>query len=398
MPIVNLYVGPKRSGPPWWRSCLVALVILIGGAYAIILLFAANGIYIAQNVPLPENLQPTATPLPTPTETAQSHLQKADAFFADGNLENAVAEYQAVVAKEPLNDVAYARSAKPLILLRRVDEAVQMARRAVQINDQRPENLAALAEALDWNGDYADALDYALRATEIDPKSATGYAMAAEVYADLNRQDKALAAAQKAVQLDDNNADAHRNLGYVYEARGNYRAATPEYQRALQLAPKFAYLYISLARNYRIVNRAPDAIATLQQAIKIAPKDPQGYDELGWTYALTGDNARAIAQLKKAIEVDVKYEVPYGHLGHVYFVQQNWQDAVVNLEKAVQFGGTRLEYYYKLGIAYVNLNECVKGKQWVDKATQVNAVDAAVQGAVTWYQQHCEPAQPTRKK
>ena len=89
--------------------------------------------------------------------------------------------------------------------------------------------------------------------------------------------------------------------------------------------------------------------------------------------------------------------MPYGHIGHVYFVQQNWQDAVTNLEKAIQNGGTRLEYYYKLGIAYVNLNECVKGKQWVDRAVQINSVEPAVQGAVQWYQQHCEVPTPRRR-
>jgi tetratricopeptide (TPR) repeat protein len=123
------------------------------------------------------------------------------------------------------------------------------------------------------------------------------------------------------------------------------------------------------------------------------------YDELGWTYSLSGDSARAIAQLKKAIEVDPNYEVPYGHLGHVYFVQQDWQDAVTNLEKAIQLGGTRLEYYYKLGIAYVNLRDCAKGRPWIEKALQVNSQDTAVQGALTWYQQHCEvPSSPTPRR
>jgi hypothetical protein len=44
------------------------------------------------------------------------------------------------------------------------------------------------------------------------------------------------------------------------------------------------------------------------------------------------------------------------------------------------------------------LNECARGKQWVDKAAQVNAVDQAVIGAVQWYQQHCESATPTRRR
>ena len=97
--------------------------------------------------------------------------------------------------------------------------------------------------------------------------------------------------------------------------------------------------------------------------------------------------------------MDPDYEVPHGHLGHVYFVQQDWQDAVTSLEKAIKLGGTRLEYYYKLGIAYVNLRDCGKGRPWIEKALQINLQDTAVQGALTWYQQHCEvPPSPTPRR
>ena len=213
---VDLYIGPKKRGAPWWQGCLLSLLILIIGAYFIVLLLASNGIYVSSSVPLPDQLQPTPPPSPTPTESAATHMQKGDAFYADGQLEPAVAEYQMVVALEPINDVAYARMAKPLILLRKYEEAVQSARRAVQINEQRPENLGALAEALDWHGDYTEALDLALRATELNPNYAEGYAYAAEIYADMNRPDRALAMAQKAVQLKDNSVEAHRNLAYAY--------------------------------------------------------------------------------------------------------------------------------------------------------------------------------------
>src|SRR5512142_1510788 len=255
---VDLYIGPKKKGAPWWQGCLLSILILIVGSYLIVLILATNGIYVSSAVPLPEQLQPTATPSPTPTETAATHMQKADAFYADGQFEAAVTEYQAVLALEPLNDVAYARMAKPLILLRKTDNAVPAARRAVQINDQRPENLGALAEALDWHGDLTEALDLALHATELSPNCAARYAHAAAVYADLNRPDRAIPMAQKAVQLADNSVEAHRNLAYAYEKRGSYRSAIPEYQRAIQLSPKFAYLYISLARNYRALGNYKD--------------------------------------------------------------------------------------------------------------------------------------------
>src|SRR5713226_173484 len=104
MPI-DLYIGPKKRGPPWWQGCFLTLIILGVGAYLSILILAANGIYVAEGVPLPESLQASPTPSPTPTMTAQTHLQKADAFFADGQLEAAVVEYQMASALEPMNDV-----------------------------------------------------------------------------------------------------------------------------------------------------------------------------------------------------------------------------------------------------------------------------------------------------
>jgi tetratricopeptide (TPR) repeat protein len=387
---VDLYIGPKKRGTPWWQGCLLSIIILAVGAYLIVLLLASNGIYVSSRVPLPQSLQPTPTATPKPTETAESHMQKGDAFFMDGQFEPALAEYQAVVALEPLNDSAYAKMVKPLILLRKYDDAVNAGKRAMQINDQRPENMGALAEAYDWQGNFDDAINLALRATELNPNYAQGYAFAAEIYADMNRPDKGLPAALKAVQLDDKSVDTHRDLAYVYEAMGSYRKAIPEYQRAIEIAPKFGYLYISLARNYRALNNFKDAIATLQEALKIDPKNPQVYDELGWTYALSGDYARAVAQLKEATSIDPTYEVPYGHMGYVDFVQQNWQDTVTNLEKALSLGGDKLEYYYELSIGYVNLKDCTKGKQYVDKAVSIDSTDTAVQGAVDWYNQHCQ--------
>lgn len=395
---VDLYIGPKKRGAPWWQGCLLSLLILCVGGYLIVLILASNGIYVAGQVPLPETLRPTPTPTPTPTEPAVNHMQRGDAALAEGQMDIAAAEYGIAASLEPLNEQAYRRMTKPLILLRRYDEAVNAARLAVQINETRAENLGALAEALDWHGDFTEALDLASRAVEADPNYAEGYAFMAEIYADMGRPDKALPAAQKAVKLKDTSPEAHRNLGYVFEMMGQYKNAQPEYLRAVQLGPRYTNLYIDLARNYSWQGNYKDAIATLQQAVKIAPRDAQVYDALGWTFALSGDSPHAIAQLKNAIKADPNYEVPYGHIAYVYFQQQDWEDTVGNLNKALALGGARVEYYYRLGIAYVNLKDCGQGKEWIDRAAQMTPTDQAVQGAISWYQAHCEPTPIPKKK
>ena len=39
---VDLYIGPKKHGAPWWQGCLLSILILIIGAYVIVLFMAMN--------------------------------------------------------------------------------------------------------------------------------------------------------------------------------------------------------------------------------------------------------------------------------------------------------------------------------------------------------------------
>ncbi|OQY98340.1 MAG: hypothetical protein B6D41_02500, partial [Chloroflexi bacterium UTCFX4] len=85
--------------------------------------------------------------------------------------------------------------------------------------------------------------------------------------------------------------------------------------------------------------------------------------------------------------------------GIIYFVLQNWAQAAPSFEKAIALGGARAEYFYSLGLAYVNLDNCPKGKEWLDKAVNVNPDDTAVQAAVQFYNENClgSAAPPTRR-
>lgn len=390
-----MYIGPpRRKGRPLWLSCLLTLIIVAAGAYVISLILAWRGIYFVAIAPLPAQLQPTPTVTATPTELPVNHLDRANKYLDSGKLDEAITEYQTVIGLEPDNDVAQARLARALTWRHRKDPAIAAARRAVAIN-ANADNLAALANALDWAGVYDEAFAYGLRATQSDDKNATAWAYLAEIYADLNNLGKAIDSANKAVALGPDSFEAHRNLGYVLEAYGNYSRAISEYKTAIQLAPNVAFAYVDLARAFRTINQYKNATTTLEQGLKIDPKAVDLYDELGWTYYFLQDYDAATTNLKQAIKVNPEYGPAYGHLGTTYFSRQNWEDATVNLERAIQLGGTRLEYYYELGISYINLEKCDKAQPWIDKAQHLGPDDAAAQAAGGYYAQKCLGVPPT---
>ena len=84
-----------------------------------------------------------------------------------------------------------------------------------------------------------------------------------------------------------------------------------------------------------------------------------------------------------------------GHRGAAGHVLEN---TLGSIEKAIELGGDRAEYYYSLGLSYVNLDNCAKGKEWIDKAIKINADDTAAQAAEQYYDENCLGSQspPTR--
>lgn len=219
-----MYIGRKPQRLPWLRSCLLIIIIVIGTAYASVLILAAGGVYVTPSAALPEALHPTPTITPTPTEPAANIVKRADSFFQNGQVNQALEEYRRVIDLEPENDLAYARLARLLIIRRNYLEAEDMARTAVDLKPDSAYNNAVLALTLDWQGKYDEALPAALRALELDENNVYAQAYLSELYSDMGRVDKSLPAARKAIELDDNNYEAHRALGYAYETSGDRKS------------------------------------------------------------------------------------------------------------------------------------------------------------------------------
>jgi tetratricopeptide (TPR) repeat protein len=358
MYIDRRYRGRRRRSP--WPIIALLAIILVPGIYLL-----ATRTHFFENPFNP--LQPT----PTPTRSAVSYLAEAEDNYKAGLLTTAAEGYQRVTELEPQNDEAFNRLAWLWILRGRPERAVEIARKAVELNPSAP-NLTMLAMALDWDNQYDEAIEIALRAVDKDPLSADAHAVLGEVYADRNNWTRALDEGEQAVQLDPNSATVQRSLGYVLSMQGRYREALDTYAKAAELAPKLGYIYISAGKLHMILNEYEDAIAQFEQAVQANPDTPTGYDALGHASALNGDPDRAISTLRKAIELDSEYALAYAHLGRVYYTLLNWESAVENFIQAFALGLKNEEYFYEAGLAYAYLEDCNNAKIWLEQALELN--------------------------
>jgi tetratricopeptide (TPR) repeat protein len=320
-------------------------------------------------------------PTPTPTRTALSYLAEGEDYYKLGQLVNALKTYERASELEAMNDEAFRQQAWLLIQLGHPARAVGPAEKAVSIKDSA-QNLTLLAMALDWAGQYDEAIKIALQAVDSDPLSAEAHAVTAEIYMDKGNWGRALDEIDAAIKLSPDNAMVQRNRGYVLDNQGRHDEAIGAFERAAELEPKLGYIYTTAGNGYVALGDYDSAIAQYEKTVEATPDSPVGYDALGHASALAGDPDRGLSMLKKAIEIDPEYGPAYAHLGRLYYTQLNYESAIESFLKAFDLGVRNEEYFYELGLAYAYLDDCTNAVLWLQKALEVNPESAPAQEGI----------------
>lgn len=358
MQIDRRYRGRRKRSP--WPFIILIGLILVPGVY---LLSTRTRFF--------ENPFNPLAPTATPTRSAVSYLAEAEDAYEAGLFAKAAESYQRMVELEPDNHETLNRVAWLWILRGHPERAAEVAKRAVEIEDNAA-NLSILAMAQDWSGEYDEAIKTALKAVDADPLSAVAHATLGEVYADRNNWQRALEEGRRAEELDPNSAYVIRNLGYVLSMQGRYEEALEAYARAAEIDPKLGYIYISAGNIHMALNEYDLAIEQFEKAVAVNPDIPTGYDALGHASALNGDPDRGKATLGKAIDLDPEYAPAHAHLGRLYYTQLRWESAIESFTTAFELGLKSEEYFYELGLAYSYLEDCTNGVKWLEKALELN--------------------------
>lgn len=127
--------------------------------------------------------------------------------------------FQKAIRIEPdnptiLNNYGYSLSVRGI----RLEEALDMAKRAVKVDDQNGAYLDTIGWIFYQLGDYEKALQYTLRAYELFAGNPVVIEHLGDIYLKLGQPDKAQAAYRQALQLDKNNQQLIEKLGKTSEA------------------------------------------------------------------------------------------------------------------------------------------------------------------------------------
>lgn len=320
-------------------------------------------------------IKPAFYPTPTPTRTATSYIEEAEAYFQAGKIydpdppppaaprPDAIDTYQRALEVDPNNAEAWARLARiqayssallgnDTARLQRLTEARQSIDRAVELAPDNSNVRAIRAFVLDWYatnplvGDeerqdlLSEAQAEALQAFQLNQNNALALAFYAEVLLDQQNWTQAEQYAAQAVQIDPDSMDAHRVYGTVLESTAQYNRAIQEYLEAARINPNLTFLYLYIGRNYlrlKLYDRALEFFARAANInAQLGVRDPSPNLEIAKTYSQQGEFFIAARNAEKALSLDPTRANTYGQLGIIMIRARNFEGAMPVLKCAVR--------------------------------------------------------------
>ncbi|NJC95238.1 MAG: hypothetical protein C3F07_02220 [Anaerolineales bacterium] len=321
-------------------------------------------------------IQPLFLPSPTPTRAAESYALEGDANFTAGKLDAAILAYQEAVRVDPNNAQIWSKLARiqtysSAFLITnpekkaRLLEALESARRAVELAPDDSTAHAILAFTLDWNANsniYSDdpqqvekflleAEQEAVRALQLDSANTLALAFYAEVLLDQQKWNQAEQYINQALQRADADQimDVHRVNAYLLETLGQYNLAISEYDKAIVLEPNFTFLYLRAGANYRRlafeIPNPESAREVYEKSLEyfakaarinetIGVKDPTPNLSIARTYSQLGEFFIAARNVQTALEYEPTNPDIYGQLGVIYFRSRNYEGSIFSLKCA----------------------------------------------------------------
>jgi TolB-like protein/tetratricopeptide (TPR) repeat protein/tRNA A-37 threonylcarbamoyl transferase component Bud32 len=255
-----------------------------------------------------------------PTENAQAY----DCFLrgrryarrlSRSDLEFAIQTYEQAIALDHNFALAHAGIAYACGLFyewheqneRWVERGLAACERALSMEPQLAEALAARAQLFRALKKYDQAIEYASQAIERRPDCEGAYWILGFSYFALDRWQDAADIAEKAVQLSGDDYNVYFPFMYALERLGQTERALrfrhqflQALERQLELVPEDVRARMLLANCHGFFKKETEAVRELQIAVALRPKDPSTLYNAACVYGLFQKKAEALALLRKA--------------------------------------------------------------------------------------------------
>jgi Flp pilus assembly protein TadD len=304
-------------------------------------------------------------------------LDEGVALSTSGNDTEAVEKLSAALLRSPQSGDGYLYLAEPLARLGRLDDAIEVTRKALELAPTRPAacyNL--LSHLLLQRGDDQQALAVARQAVALDPSDVHHNAHLGALLKQSGDLTGAEEAFHRASRLSPPNAHALTQLGEVRAEKGLFEQGISALRRAIEIEPAEAGLRYSLSRVLEQQGNMDAAIAASREAVALDTENPHFRARLGDLLLKAGDCEGAQSAYRGAIRLDPRLAHPYSALGVILSAAGDHSQALLMCQNAAALEPSNPHRYAQLGHVLMQAGQFAAAEEMIERAIGLAPHDA----------------------
>ena len=205
------------------------------------------------------------------SENHVAHNNLGRELVEKGNIDEAIAHYNAALRIKPAYATARTNLGVALAKRGKTDEAIASYMQALRLKPNFAEAHVDLGAALASQGKLSEAIDHYKTAIALNPNLPDARANLGLALANAGRIDDAIVEYKNALLLKPGFVEVQNNLGFALASQGKLDEAIPHFNEALRLKPDFVLARVNLAMTLTNAGRKADALREFNEVLRIDP-------------------------------------------------------------------------------------------------------------------------------
>ena len=320
------------------------------------------------------------------SESPQPTLDAAVKLHQSGQVNKAAAAYRKILDANPDDVQALHLLGVTHIQGSRPDEAAKLIERAIHLQPNTGVFHLNLASAYLALRRVDDAIEHAEKAIALDPKlAARGYHTAGMAFGEAGQLEDAAYCFGKAVAADPNAAESYLMLAISLDRQGKNDAGAVEYEKALALTkeqvaknPNDGQAQKLLARLYQQAGKITEAVATYRTATTLLPGDPTVFYALGQVLQYDGKRDEAFTCFNLALRMNPSYAEAHVAVGAALSRGHRPAEAIEHFKEALALNPGHAEAQGHLAAALTQLGQVDEAVAAGRKAVEMSPGSASI--------------------
>ncbi|MBB5399129.1 tetratricopeptide repeat protein [Paraburkholderia youngii] len=240
-------------------------------------------------------------------------------------------------------------------------EAEEMYREILELKPKHGDALRWLGELALQTGRLQEGVDLLKKALAVNARQPAVHSNLAYALNALQRHDEALACAERALVMQPKFADALNNRGNALAALYRPLEALASYERALSIAPEFAPAWNNRACVLRDLGRYTDALDSCDRALALQPGYPDAWSNRGNVLGDLNQPHEAERCYQRALELSPGFVDAWNNLGLAQIDLNQREQALSSYQRALALNPASVETHWNQALCLLQMGRFESG-------------------------------------